>query len=279
MSSILKALNRLKDESPKQDETPSWPQEMDMKRAVRGHRKRNWLFNKPVYSLAALVMVAGAGWLLYNEKPHWVKKIVPWAVSSKQHKDKEEGKGLSTKGKSDKREVGVGKKGAVAERPASPRKKNAPRRAVSPNRTLARKALKKPKPPTTPSGRASRIKPASVPKRQRPAAKSESRHDKRVSGPFLSQKKRPSGKYALKPKSKAGAKGRAPVSLEPANDSKFTLQAISWSDNSKKRIAVINDQVVREGSSIEGARVTRIGSDEVIVREGGKDYKLVFGLR
>ncbi|MCP4668245.1 MAG: general secretion pathway protein GspB [Deltaproteobacteria bacterium] len=266
MSSILKALNRLKDESPKQDETPSWPQEMDMKRAVRGDRKRNWFFNKLVYSLAAVVIVVGAGWLLYNEKPHWVKKIVPWAVSSKQHKDKEEGKGLSTKGKSDKKGVWAGKKGT-------------PRPSMSPTRTLARKAPKKPRPPPTPSGRASRIKPASVPRKQGPTAKSEGRRDTRVPGPFVSQKKRQSGKYALKPTSKAGAKGRDTVSVEPAHDSKFTLQAISWSDDSKKRIAVINDQVVREGSSIEGAKVTRIGGDEVIVREGGKDYKLVFGLR
>jgi hypothetical protein len=70
-----------------------------------------------------------------------------------------------------------------------------------------------------------------------------------------------------------------PVSVEPLEDSKLRLQAISWSEKPENRIAVINSNILREGDSVEGFRIIQIYQDEVLVRAGAKEWKLVFGLK
>jgi hypothetical protein len=278
LSSILKALNRLKNEAPKQDETPSWPQEIDMKRAVRRDRKWDWLFNKLVYAIAAVVIVAGTGWLVYSQKPHVITRMLPWAVSSKEVPDKKKAEVRSDRSKSAKTVVSVRKKAAFSRKPTDLRKKAPPPRNLFQKGTLARKAPQESGASRSP-GEASAKRPASLKRRQDLSARRQSRTEARLSGPGLSPKRMTSEKQAQKTGSPVTSSRRAPVPAEPAEDSKFRLQAIAWSDDAKKRVAVINDHVVKEGASVEGARVTHIGRDEVIVRDGGKDYKLVFGLR
>ena len=68
-------------------------------------------------------------------------------------------------------------------------------------------------------------------------------------------------------------------SVQPLEDSKLTLQAISWSHNPDNRIAVINGVIMREGESIEGYRIKQIGQDDVLVRSGQEERKLVFGFK
>lgn len=70
-----------------------------------------------------------------------------------------------------------------------------------------------------------------------------------------------------------------PVSVKPLEDSKLKLQAISWSENPDNRIAVINGSIMREGESIEGFRIIQIGQDDVVVRAGQNERKLVFGFK
>jgi hypothetical protein len=65
----------------------------------------------------------------------------------------------------------------------------------------------------------------------------------------------------------------------PTKESQLILQAISWDKNSENRIAVINNRIVREGESVDGFLVTRIGKDDVLVREGGNEWKLMFRLK
>jgi hypothetical protein len=66
---------------------------------------------------------------------------------------------------------------------------------------------------------------------------------------------------------------------ERRDDSRLKLQAIAWSLNPEKRIAVINNQIVREGSSIQGISVIHILEDQVIFREGEATFKMTFGLK
>lgn len=44
-------------------------------------------------------------------------------------------------------------------------------------------------------------------------------------------------------------------------------------------MAVINNQIVREGGAVDGFTITEIHPDEVVIRRGTDDWKLVFGLR
>lgn len=69
-----------------------------------------------------------------------------------------------------------------------------------------------------------------------------------------------------------------PALLSPKNSS-LKLQAISWAQDPKKRIAVINGMIVREGDTVEGYSLSRIGKDDVIVKKGGMESKLVFKLK
>ena len=87
----------------------------------------------------------------------------------------------------------------------------------------------------------------------------------------------PVNKDIEEPEITTGKEMRPSISAEPMRDSRLNLQAIAWSDNPERRIAVINNHVVREGSSFEGFYVILITKEEVIVREDGKNWKLIFG--
>lgn len=62
-------------------------------------------------------------------------------------------------------------------------------------------------------------------------------------------------------------------------DSKLKLQALAWSDDAVRRMAVINGRIVHEGESVDGYQVVKIRAEDVIVNEGGKSWRLEFGLR
>jgi hypothetical protein len=63
---------------------------------------------------------------------------------------------------------------------------------------------------------------------------------------------------------------------KPVDDTRYKLEAIVWSNNPESRFAVINGQILRAGSSLEGLSVTEIGRDHVAVRSGGREWKLKF---
>jgi cytoskeletal protein RodZ len=59
----------------------------------------------------------------------------------------------------------------------------------------------------------------------------------------------------------------------------LTLQAISWSEESQRRIAVINGNILREGGAVEDFTITRIDQNQVVVRKGSEEWKLLFKLK
>ena len=67
--------------------------------------------------------------------------------------------------------------------------------------------------------------------------------------------------------------------LNTINDSKLKLQAIAWSDDTTRRMAVINNQIVREGGAVDGYSVTNIRKDDVIVNDGNTSWRLEFSLK
>jgi hypothetical protein len=71
----------------------------------------------------------------------------------------------------------------------------------------------------------------------------------------------------------------APGAGIPILTSDLKLQAISWSQNPANRIAVINGNILREGAALEGYSISRIAKDEVVVRKGAEEWKLVFNLK
>jgi Type II secretion system protein B len=57
------------------------------------------------------------------------------------------------------------------------------------------------------------------------------------------------------------------------------IQAISWGETPQERLAVINNQVLREGDGIEGYQISHINPDDIVLRRGGKSYQLDFSLK
>ena len=62
-------------------------------------------------------------------------------------------------------------------------------------------------------------------------------------------------------------------------DGRLKLQALAWSDDAARRMAVINGRIVHEGESVDGYQVMMIREEDVIVREKGQSWSLEFGLR
>ncbi|WP_054030770.1 general secretion pathway protein GspB [Desulfatitalea tepidiphila] len=60
-------------------------------------------------------------------------------------------------------------------------------------------------------------------------------------------------------------------------DGRLEVQAIAWAEEPSERMAVINNHIVREGGSVEGFFIVRIGKDTVILRENGRLLKILFG--
>ncbi|MGB7920447.1 MAG: general secretion pathway protein GspB [Desulfobacterales bacterium] len=65
----------------------------------------------------------------------------------------------------------------------------------------------------------------------------------------------------------------------PVLTTDLKLQAISWASAPGDRLAVINGNIMREGASLEGYAIVQIDRDEVVVRKGSEQWKLVFNLR
>ena len=64
-----------------------------------------------------------------------------------------------------------------------------------------------------------------------------------------------------------------------SGDPKWDLQAIAWSSDPQKRIAVINGSVVREGDVMFGNRIRRIDENAVFFENKTETWNLVFRLR
>lgn len=69
---------------------------------------------------------------------------------------------------------------------------------------------------------------------------------------------------------------KKPASMDRLEGAGFKIQAISWSENAGARLAVINNQVLREGDGIEGYHVSLINPDDIVLKRDGKSFRLDF---
>jgi hypothetical protein len=120
--------------------------------------------------------------------------------------------------------------------------------------------------------------------------------------PAISSKQPPEGTISDKPSpkqpsrkklapSKRSIAGKRTASSKPAavtptskkgksyaklNDSQIKLQALAWSSNAARRIAVINGRVVREGESMDGYQIRQIRQEDVVVSDGRQSWRIEF---
>ena len=72
---------------------------------------------------------------------------------------------------------------------------------------------------------------------------------------------------------------KPPATFKPLNDSRFKIQALVWSNEPGSRMAVVNDQVVRAGGSVDGAVVKHIGADHIVLKEGKDEWEVKFRIK
>ena len=269
MSTILKALKRIDQTTPPPDDPQAWPPKIDTKKTVRTRVHKVWLYRKVYLTLILIVMLLAAGWLAYSQK-HWLAaKIFPQKTS--------------VKGPIHQAKINPGSdksKGVVSEKEPALKRQNARSDAGSGPRPAGvdRPPLKLPRTPVSPKSQKRKILPSSrknQPQETKSTAKSNtSRSPKAISEKSVQSKTRPAAATPTKKSSSQVAR-----SYRRLDDSKLDLQAIAWSKDASKRLAVINGHIVREGESVEGFLVNQIRQDTVIVNDGTSSWQIEFGLK
>ncbi|MGD9007731.1 MAG: general secretion pathway protein GspB [Desulfobacteraceae bacterium] len=111
-----------------------------------------------------------------------------------------------------------------------------------------------------------------------PDAAKASRAEADAAGPPRNGPARPAAPTgSVPPADPKSANESAYANADRLTDNRLKIQAIAWSPVPDERMAVINSSIVREGGSVEGFTVVAIRSDDVIVREKGQLYRVIFG--
>lgn len=276
MSSILKALKKLESEASPQNEFEPWPQKIDALKVVNKRLKKNRRLSRLLYIMVAAVFIASGG-LLVGGKLLLPKKYSAVDMSPETKKTTADSSSFAerktqgtvdpfpSKAKSSSLEPATG---FSKKQPSTDfLQKKMPIQSTDENFQANRKPLKRPLlppaelPPSTGTGRAIKSGPTDD---SSPVSK------KVVSRPNIVNSKNPPSTSRNTRKT-----GRLP-SLKTSENPGLKVQAIAWFEDSKRRIAVINDRILREGENIGGYSLVQIGQDEVIVRKGGEEFKIVF---
>ena len=280
MSSILKALKRIEGESPPPQSFPSLPGSVDPKQAVSSNAKRRWLFRRLITVSLILLVIVAAAILIYHQRQFIAAKL--FSAESPAAKPQKEGspgekpnifkaKIPHTSSKQIKRKPGPSRLAKHRTKTAAPgQNTKVSREDVNPQRPAV--AVDR-QPPKTMPAIASK-QPQSGITGHKPARKQPSRQK------FRPSKKSIAGKRAASPKSATGVqKPRKAKTYAKLNDSKLKLQALAWSSDAARRMAVIDGRIVREGESVDGYQIDQIRREDVIVSDGRQSWSLEFGLK
>jgi len=270
LSSILKALKKLENEHPSSGADQSWLKAIDGKEAGFDRLKENWITHRRVYTILAVLLLVFAAVIPLNLKFGFLKTTSIPLISEKQQSI------------------------AVIPEPSlknESRLSSGSEPAVNLKQILPEIARKES--PKLPHARHARKESADV-----PINKSDMvlRPEPMTRAPALRQSApRPAPTKSSKalPTSQPGSDTRTAeekstprlpelsepeqvVDAEILDDPEMKLQAISWSENTEKRLAVISGKIVRQGDRVGSYIVIQINKDDVAVRQGKELRKMVF---
>ena len=268
MSTILKALKRIDQNNPPQDDLQSWPPGIDAPKAVRGRFYRIWLRRKFVLVLICALVIIGAGWVAYNQKDLILSKLGSQIGPEKKavFQEKIEPPPGQSTGK-------MAQSAAPHKRQKSSPDQTAGRKPVSPKRRSAA-------PPQNRLAQENQRKRMTSPSPQTQTMKAKPSDRPRSGAIGLNQRRTRPPSAAPVPAKKTGSRpAQAARSYPRLDNAKLKLQAIAWSKVAVQRIAVINNRIVREGESVEGFSINQIRQEDVVVSDGSQSWQLEFGLR
>lgn len=257
MSSILKALKKAEQESPKLELPAELPLKVDTKEVVsRRARKVRSSSRVAVTAVGLIVLGIGAWFVFFSEgvPPTGQKDAGLFSPPA----------GLAPPSPPPRVETAAAEKAKPAAMEAE--KGKPPAREVKTER----------QPPQWKAGRlaSSEVKsPEAVREKGAEPAKGKE-------SPVVA----PGGgeRQEVEPKQPRGATTPpSPPSPEESREShpdasKFKLEAIVWSENESSRFAVINGQILRAGGVVDGLAVLGVAKEHVSVRSKSRDWKLKF---
>jgi len=284
LSSILKALKKIEEASPPPEAFPSLPRPVDSQQALNSKTAKRRRLRRILIFLALLLVVFIAAVFFYSQRRMIIAKILPPATTGKQSNSLAE--------TSQEKQVFRAKIRAGSKKSAQlPSAENRPlKNQTKPAATVssAEKFQTNKPPDTSQTGANPRQPIAAVPKPEttaelnakvvKPLKKSSS-----ITGavpfekPVTPKTNAPGESTAAMPKKTTAS--RSKVTYDRMEDSKLKLQALAWSDDNARRMAVINGQIVREGQSVDGYQIMQIRQEDVVVSDGGKSWRLEFGLQ
>ena len=255
MSSILKALKKLENGFSEQREIQPGVQKRLGEKAIHQRVVGTWFYNKRFFIISAVVILVVGGWLVLNLKP------------------REKGQALVAKTTT-----------KPVETVDIPEKK-----ASMPNMIQKKKSIRKDIEKSEQKTKAAKMKTISPSKLERKTlpqyAKKEmslpnplSQEEKKASVPDMNQNETPTSKVEEKFEQNIQIERFESIPVKQANETHLEIQAIAWSNDSESRIAVINSRIIREGGSVEGVLVKKIGKDEIIFSKEGDEWRQLFRL-
>lgn len=280
MSSILKALKRIEGQSPPPQSFPALPDSAGAKQDVNSNARRRWLLRRSIAVGLAVMVVVVIAVIVFQHRQIITSKIFPAkSPAVKQEKIKatvEKSKIFRAKISSKtvkqalKRPEPAQPTGQQTETLGAGQKTQKIRTTKNPSKSRA--AVEQPTSKATPT-----ISSKQLPSRTagNPSAPKQSSRPK-----LTPAKKSIAGKQAATSMPAAAApKDRKAKTYAKLNDSKIKLQALAWSSDAARRMAVINGRIVREGESMDGYQINQIRQEDVVVSDGTQSWSLKFGLK
>ncbi|MCP4629359.1 MAG: general secretion pathway protein GspB [bacterium] len=283
MSSILKALKKIEENSPSPESHPSLPKPRDTNQLIDSIIKNRRRRRRFIYISLALLLIAGTTAFLFNQRQMLMTKVL--SVMSSKPPTAEEASDTDRAGVY-KAKVPTSSTKPVRKPPSptrqprtsikTPMPDDSDKKLQATTRSSNRRPISEsPPPPNSPRSRTLHAGPNS--KIKKPLKKtSTSPGLQSVKSPAAGKKARP---IAPVTRAKQPAQTRTQATYRPIENDKLKLQALAWSDAAARRMAVINGRIVREGDSVDGYQVYKIREEDVIVNESGKSWRLEFGLQ
>ena len=283
MSAILKALKKIEELTPPETFS-TLPQSIDSKQALNSKMLKKRRMRKTLILLMLLVAAFAAAGLLFGQRRLILAKIFPPAGSSNRSDSQADAPRQKTIYKA---KVSAPSEKTAQHRPVRTKQvqnqTKLPRSGGSANAFQAGQPLR-------PSGASAADRDSkSALLKQHTGVQPKARPAKTPPKPSTSMRTKPAGKAMARSDSalvEPAAAAAEKSSAEPAKpvydrvqDSKLKLQALAWSADDARRMAVINGRIVHEGESVEGYQVMQIREEDVVLSEGGKAWRLEFGMQ
>jgi cytoskeletal protein RodZ len=278
LSSILKALKKLEEESPPPPSHPSLPQTFGAKKPDGTKTRKRWYAQRLTAAFLILLVIVIAVVVVFSQGQLLIAKLFPGFVSEK--------KKASVTPPPQESNIYRAKISSPATKSAAKLTKQNAKRSARETQSVTnlKKSQNKTRPATPKRGidrRNSKTQTAGRAPHSNAVARYSEPQKQKAPVPKVSvAKKSTSGNQ--KALNKPMIQAKKPNTLKTydrINDPKLKLQALAWFKDASKRMVVINGRIVREGGSVDGYQITQIRQEDVVVNDGRKRWSLEFRLK